>query len=269
MSERRDVPIETDALGAIRLELIGAARRRAAARRRRRQLAATVATGMLMLMAVTAVSAVSGFTTGVPVVDNVLSHEHGEQQVPDTYDGELLGAPPGVDIRPGPGGTSEALDIPWSDGSSGAKGVAYLSATGDVCFVRAAKPGRRGAADARGRAGCLAPGFISDRLTDQPAFVASVIVGEPTIVSGYAAADVETLEITGPGGPLDVQLTRLWTPNTLDAETMRVFAATADVDLGAGGIEPDASSEMMDFRNYSIRAQLKDGRAVEVDGGGF
>lgn len=268
MTERRDVPIETDALGAIRLELIGAARRRAAARRRRRQMVATVATGLTMLVAVTGVSAVSGFSTGVPVIDNVLSQEHGEQRAAPLKE-DIPAGPPGTDVRPAPGSTSDALDLRWPDGSAGAKGLAYLSMGGDVCFVRAGKPGRGGANEARGRTGCLAPQLIAERLSDQWAFVAGVIVGNPTIVSGYAASDVEAIEITGPGGPLDVQLTRLWTPNTLDAETMRVFAATADVDLGEDGISPEASSEMMDFRNYSIGVRLQDGRTVEVGDGGF
>lgn len=268
MRERRPVPIETDALGAIRLELIGAARRRAAARRRRRQLAATVATGLTMLVAVTGVSAVSGFSTGIPVIDKVLSQEHGEQRAAPLKE-DIPAGPPGTDVRPAPGSTSDALDLRWPDGSAGAKGLAYLSMGGDVCFVRAGKPGRGGATEARGRSGCMAPESIGERLTDQPAFVAGVVVGNPTTVSGYAAPDVEAIEITGPGGPLDVQLTRLWTPNTLDGVTMRVFAATGDMDLNDGGISPEASSEVMDFRNYSLRVRLQDGRTVEVDDGGF
>lgn len=269
MIERRPVPIETDALGAIRLELIGAARRRAAARRRRRQMVATVATGLTMLVAVTGVSAVSGFSTGVPVIDNVLGHQHGEQEVAGPQGGEFLAAPPGVDLRPAPGGTSEALDLPWPDGSLGAKGVGFLSMTGEVCVALASDPHRHAVARARAKTGCTSPDAIADKLTDQPAFITHVTVGDPTIVIGYAAEDVQAVHVDGPSGTFESQLTKLWTPNTPEAETMRIFAAVGDVGLGTDGISPEESGPFMDFRNYAIDVLLEDGRRVGVENGGF
>lgn len=270
MTERRDVPIETDALGAIRLELIGAARRRAAARRRRRQMVATVATGLTMLVAVTAVSAVSDWSTGIPVIDRALSLEHGEQQIAGSpTDANFAAAPPGVDIRPAPGGTSDPLDLPWPDGSLGAKGVGFLSMAGEVCVALASDPHRHAVAQARAKTGCISPHAIADKLTDQPAFITHVTVGDPTIVIGYAAEDVQAVHVDGPGGTFESQLTKLWTPNTPEAETMRIFAAVGDLELGADGISPEESDPFMDFRNYAIDVLLEDGRRVGVENGGF
>ena len=92
--------IEGDALAGLREELMRAATQRAARRRpaRRAVIVAAVVIGLLAATAATA--ALTNFTTGVPVVDELAGIESG----------------PSVELRPGPGDASEALSVPIGDG---------------------------------------------------------------------------------------------------------------------------------------------------------
>jgi hypothetical protein len=248
----RNTPIETDPLGAIRAELVGAARRRTAARRRRQRATTVVATGLMMLVSVTGASALIGGTTGVQVVDTLLdridmSQREGGQQ-----------GPPGSPAIPADLASASApIEVPWGDGTK-AIGVAYVSKGGPICFALA-KPHGEGVSEARGGVrGCISRPALTRRLADDNVYVTGVSLDETVVVRGYAAGDVEAIDVTGPSGKLGVRLGEPWEPDPSGGEVLRPFVAYASVGSGA------AAQRDVDPRDYEIVARMEDGRISEV-----
>jgi hypothetical protein len=109
--------VEADALVGLREELMRAAGRSARRRRPARRAAIVVAVVVGLLAATAATAALTDFTTGVPVVD------------------ELVGIERPGNHRPGPGDASEPLAVKMGDGTY--RVVAYLARDGGVCIVSA------------------------------------------------------------------------------------------------------------------------------------
>ena len=246
---------------AIRTDLVAAGRRRIAARRRRRgaTLAAVVVTGLLGTAAATAM--IEDYSTGVPVLDQVLAIS-AERQPPapsTNLDGEIVGPPP-FDVRPGPGGASPPLELPWGpDGSQGTGiGVAYVNRSNHICFVLVG-PERR--AD-RGGYGCTAAHIVTDWLDAAPATITTGggVDRDLSGVKGFARADVVALRFDGPDGPVEAILGEPWKPGAADARPMRPFVALFRLDTEALG--PKGTLRAM--LGGDLTVTLADGRVVEI-----
>ena len=256
---------EVDPRLTIRADLVAAARRRTASRRRRRgaTLAAIAVTGLLGTAVATA--KIEGSGTGVPVLDEVLAIS-AERQPPApnrNSAGEIVGPPP-FDVRPGPGGASPPLELPWGpDGSDGAGiGVAYVNRSDHLCFVLVGPDRRPGHS---GGVGCTAMHIVDDWLAAAPAAVATGGGADRDLgeVKGFARADVVALRYDGPNGPVDAILGEPWRPGGADAKPLRAFIALFRVDFAALGPR-EAARAVIDG---DLTATLADGRVVEIPRG--
>jgi hypothetical protein len=243
-------PIETDPLGAIRKELIGAAwRQKARADRRRRVL--TVASSMLLTLVCLAGGA-AAVGVEVPLVGDTLAglvagrQEAERQSASGEGDPTLPDSP--ADLAPGSNSHSEPIRVRWgSDGSAIA--AAYLNRQGDVCFLLA-QPG--GAATV---GGCQSPASITQRLDSGVALLLGVTDDRFVVVRGYVDAPIAKVEVRGPQGSLDVRVGAPWRPDG-QVDMIRPFVA-----VGRGGGQ---DARTLDPRNYVIEAHLPDGRTVHI-----
>jgi hypothetical protein len=250
--------VDPDPRLTIHADLVAAARRRVATRRRRRgaALAAAVVTGLLGTAAATA--KIEGSSTGVPVLDEVLeiSAERRPPAPSANRDGKVVGPPP-FDVRPGPGGASPPLELPWGPESQGTGiGVAYVNRSDHLCFVLVG-PERR--AD-RGGLGCTALHIVDDWLDSVPAAVATAGGAPPNraSVKGFARADVVALRYDGPNGPVDAILGEPWRPRLPGARPLRPFVVLFPLD-------PRASTrDTLRAIHGDLAATLADGRVVEI-----
>jgi hypothetical protein len=255
---------ETDPRQAIRADLVAAGRRRLARRRRRRgvTLAAVAVVGVLGTAG--AAAKLDGSSVGVPVIDRVIENS-AERRPPApsrNREGKIVGPPP-FDIRPGRGGASDPLEVPWgADGSAGTGiGVAYLNRSDHLCFVLVG-PKRR--ADGGGY-GCTMARIVDDWLDAAPAAIATGGGVDPdhvrlSSVKGFARADVVALRYRAPGGPVDAALGEPWRPGGADARPIRPFVALFELD--AERLGPRATVRAMS--GGRLTATLADGRVVEV-----
>jgi hypothetical protein len=252
------IPIATDPLGAIRMELVGAARRRAATRERRGRATTVVATALVTLVAVAGAGAAMNVSTGIPELDRLLgtiSAPH--RAVDDQRPPGIEGAPTAGDLRAGSANASQPLEVPWGDGSRHAVGAAFVNESGQICFALS-EPHGEGVGEARGNvSGCGLLQAFSRRLADDAALVAgSTSADGRSILSGYARPDVRSLVVSGADGPLEVELTPdTWTPDVPGGTPLRVFVA-----VGA----PAEGQQSGDLRDYAIEARLADGRTVRA-----
>lgn len=211
--------IETDALGGLREELMRAATRRHSSRSRTRR-AALVAAVVLGLLAATAGAAeLAGFTTGVPVVDELAGIESG----------------PSVELRPGPGYASEALSVPIGDGFY--KTVAYLARDGGVCVVSAERHrgGVRG-----GFGGCPPLGSIYRQIERKGASWHAYSSGpDSRTFELLVAGEVNEIRPLGQGD-WRILMTPPWTPEAPSARPLRLAVAIddEDIDVGEDGLQP-------------------------------
>jgi len=261
MSHAAAMPIATDPLGAIRMELVAAARRRTATRHRHQRVSTAAATGAATLVAVAGASAITGVGTGIQAIDELLGTVTSHQPVRLGWGGAIRSG----SIAPADSqSTSPPLAVPWGDGSHNADAVAYLTRSGTIC-IAVARPSGEGVSEAVGVGSCMLPATLSTRLADDAVLVMGTFVGDTAvIVHGYVAEDVESIEVRGPDGPLDVQLTDSWTPDAPGAEPLRVFAAVGRFDSGADGLHADEADRVMNPRKYTWRAEFRDGRIVEI-----
>jgi hypothetical protein len=244
-------PVATDPLGAIRVELVGAARRRVAARRRRRRVATVTATVVATLALAASAGALISGTTGVGAVDEFLGRV------------EVSGQGGGSD-RAGEGGPIPSL-APAASGSAsapleltdvgvpGTSLVAYVSSGGPICSVLL-RPHGEGAGEAREGWGCVAPDALSRSLAGDSVLLADVRSDGHMLVSGYAGHNVEEIDVSGPGGPFDVRMAKPWTPDVDGAATVRPFLAVGRA-TDQVATSPNA---------YVVTERLDDGRTIEV-----
>jgi len=243
--------VATDPLGAIRVELVGAARRRAAARRRRRRIVAVAATATATLILAASAAALIAGRTGVRAVDDFLGRVEASGQGGGS-DRAVAGGPVPTLMPAASGSASEPLEL-TDVGVPGTSLLAYVSSGGPICIVLL-EPHGEGAGEAREGWGCVAPAALSRSLAGDSVLIADVRSGGNTLVSGYAGDSVETIDVSGPGGPFDVRMAKPWTPDVEGAATVRPFLAVGRA-TDQGAASPSA---------YVVMERLGDGRTIEV-----
>jgi len=248
------MPIGTDPLGAIRVELVSAARRRAAARRRRQRLTTVAATALVSLISVAGAGALVAGSTGVPAIDDFLGRvDSNSESSPTVRRGQNDSLRP---VAPASSSSaSQPLEVPGPDGSESVF-VAELTSGGSICLAFS-KPHGEGAGEAREGWGCMTPDALSRSLTGEPVLLADVRAEGATTLTGYAAADVEAIALKGPGGPFVVRLGEAWQADATGAVAVRPFVAVGTgqaADIGAVG----------DLHHYSVEARMEDGQTLGV-----
>jgi hypothetical protein len=219
--------IETDALVGLREELLLAAGRRAARRRPARRAAIVVAILVGLLAATAATAALTDFTTGVPVVDELVGIEHG---LPDR-DGA-----PAADHRPGPGDATEPLAVQIGDGTY--QTVAYLARDGSICIASAERH-RGGVRGSFG--GCPSLEDVNRQIERRGAvWFGSSHGPEQRTYQLIVAGEVESVRPLGEGD-WKVPMTPPWTPEAPGARPLRLVVAIddADIDVGGDGLQQD------------------------------
>jgi hypothetical protein len=243
-----------DPLAAIRDQLVAAARGRIVRRRRRRRAALVVALLALLVAAGAAASELTGFSTGVPAVDRLLAVESG--------DGGR-----GLDLRPGTGGASDPLPAPGLTGGEGGMALAYLSRARRVCTAAAEDIGDRGVRGSFG--GCYEPADLTRRL-ERRGVVLTGMSGSPDdrTYSGHAAGDVVAVRLLLPGGPVEAELTKPWTPRAPGGEPQRFFVGVdeRDVDVGGDGVQDDEMA-LISPRPPRLELEYADGEVRKVKPG--
>jgi hypothetical protein len=234
--------VETDALGGLREELMRVARRRASRRRPPRRALVIAALVGALLAATAAAAALTDFSTGVPVVDELVGIESG----------------PGGHLRPGPGDASEALLVPMGDGVY--RTVAYLARDGGVCIVYAER--HRGGV--RGGFGGCPP---LDGLTRQVERRGGALQGashglDERTFQYIIDGDVESIRPLGKGD-FRVLMTPPWTPEAPGARPLRLVVVIDDADLGGletGDLPPEAHNQP------SLELTYRDGHQRVLEG---
>lgn len=238
------MPVATDALGAIRVELVAAARRRAVARQRRRRIATVTAVAASTLVMAAGAGALIAGSTGIESIDRHLGFVESS-----TRGGGGLPARAVPRITPKQGTATMPLY-----GTAGVVAVAYVGKDGDVCTATS-KPHGEGAGEAREGWGCMTPDALSRSLAGGAAFISSVATLDDVVLVGFTRPNVESLSIRGAGGDFEVKLGDPWTPQTDGAVSTRAFVA-----VGKSG----GADAVGDPRGYSIEARMEGGRTVTV-----
>jgi hypothetical protein len=228
--------VESDALGSLREELMRAATRVPAGRRRAHRAVVVVAIVVALLAATAGAAELTGFTTGVPAVDELIGVETNTPRP---------GAETGADHRPGPGSATEALAVPMGDGTY--QTVAYLARDGSVCVASAER--HRGSV--RGTTGGCPPLDDVNRQVERRGgvwFGSAIGADERSnnfIVDGEAEA-VRPLD----KGDWTVLMTRPWTPQAAGARPLRLVVTIDETDIGnpddglqKGELTPDAYNQ--------------------------
>jgi hypothetical protein len=219
--------VETDALGALRAELVRAGRR-AGTRRRRRRRAATLLAAALGLLALAAgAAAVANFSTGVPAVDELLEREAPSAPVP--------GEAPRLDTRPGPGAASEPLTV--SLGGTH-QAVAYLSRDGHICTATADhhRGGVRGS-----YGGCLPVDMVNRHVENSGGIWSGSAIGADSRTNFFLVdGEVESIRALG-DGDWTVRMTPPWTAEAPDTRALRLVVVIDDADVGNpdDGLQPN------------------------------
>lgn len=232
--------VETDALAALRDELTRAAARRAAPRRPARRIAIAVAMIVGLLAATAGAAELTGFTTGVPVVDELVGIES-----TTTSPGEA----PRADHRPGPGDATEPLAVRMGDGPY--QTVAYLARDGSICIVSAER--HRGGV--RGSTGGCPPLEDVNRRVERRGAVwyGSSHGPERRTYELLVGGEVESVRPLGEGD-WRVLMTSPWTPQARGARALRLVVVVdeRDIDLPETGF-PEL--ELTDAGGSTRRAQ--------------
>jgi hypothetical protein len=200
--------VETDALAGLREELMRAALRRAARRRpaRRAVIAAAIVAGLLAATA--GAAELTGFTTGVPAVD------------------ELIGIDDSPNHHPGPGDATKPLSVPIGDGVY--QTVAFLARDGSVC-IRSAERHRGGVRGGGG--GCPPLGTIYRQIERKGASWHGSSSGPDSRTYELLVAG-EVSEIRPLGhGDWRILMTPPWTPEAPGARALRLAVAIDDEDI--------------------------------------
>jgi hypothetical protein len=233
--------VDRDALAALRAELVRAAGRRSAKRRTARRRVVVVAVAALLVAATGATAALTEFSTGVPVVDELAGIESG----------------PSVELRPGPGDASEALLVPMGDGVY--KTVAYLARDGGVCVVSAERH-RGGVRGSFG--GCPAlKGLLRRVERSGGAWGGSSHGVDERTYQLLVAGEVRSIRALGEGA-WKVLMTPPWTPEAPGARPLRLVVAIdeADLALEATDFPPEA------YRRPRLELTYGDGRTRIIEG---
>jgi hypothetical protein len=209
--------VETDALAALRAELLSAAGRNRSRRRRNRRLLVAVAIIVGLLAATAATATIADFSTGVAAVDELLAIERS----PGT-----LGGVPRLDIRPGPGPASEPLSVPIGDDIY--KTVAYLSRDRSICISSANRDRGR----VRGSSGgCLTIGMVNRAVKRKGGIWSGGSRGtDQRTTEMLVGARVESARPLG-RGDWTVLMTPPWSPRAPGARPLRLMVVIDGADL--------------------------------------
>ena len=210
--------VERDALGAVRAELVTAAGRRIAKRRSTRRRAVVLAVVALLLAATAATAALTHFSTGVPVVDELLDIDATEPH------------------RPGPGSASEALPVRIGDGTY--QTVAYLARDGSICIASAER--HRGSVRG-GFGGCPPLADVNRRVERRGAvWYGSTHGPDQRTYQLIVAGELASVRPLG-DGDWKVLMTPPWTPQAPGARALRLVVAIdeRDIDVGRDGVQDD------------------------------
>jgi hypothetical protein len=210
--------VETDALAGLRDELMRAAARRRPSRRRGRRAATVVAIAVGLLAGTAGAAELTGFSTGVEEIDELIGVERGLLQPPGS---------PFPDRTLGAGGATEPLLVPMGDGTY--KMVAYLSRRGDVCVVYADR--HRGGV--RGGGGGCPPLEDLNRTVERrgAAWQGSSHGLDSRTNQFIVDGRVEAIRPLGEGD-WEVLMTPPWTPEAPNARPLRLVVVIDDRDLG-------------------------------------
>jgi hypothetical protein len=219
--------IRTDALAGLRDELMRAATRRHSSRRRTRRAGVAAAIVVGLLAATAGAAELTGFTTGVPAVD------------------ELLNVDVGPSHRPGLGDASDPLVVP--EGNHRTNVVAYRARDGSIC-VATADFHRNSVRGSFG--GCPSLQVVNRRIERQAAiWFGSAIGGDRRVNRFLVAGGVRTVQALGEGD-WNVLMTAPWTPHGRDGRPLRLVAVIDDADIGnpddgvqMGELTPDAYNQ--------------------------
>jgi hypothetical protein len=239
--------VQSDPIGALRLELVDAARRQVARRRKRRRTA-TIGAALLALLAVAAgASALSEFSTGVPAVDDLL-----EVEAPSLMDEPT-------------GDATEPLPVPTNDGT--AHSVAFLSREGTVCQVEAERHPRIEGSVRGGGGGCL-PAADMARMLDRHGvrWAGSSLGADRRVFHGFADGDIERIRVPGEAASAEVRITEPWTPRTEGGQALRLFVVIdeRDIDVGGDGLQVD-EQDLIPMGMPTIEVTYADGRTEMIE----
>jgi hypothetical protein len=169
----------------------------------------------------------TGFTTGVPVVDELVGIES-----TTTSPGEA----PRADHRPGPGDATEPLAVRMGDGTY--QTVAYLARDGSICIVSAERH-RGGVRGSTG--GCPPIEDVNRRVERRGAVWYGFTRGpEQRIYELLVGGEVESLRALG-AGDWRVLMSAPWTPQAPGARALRLVVVSdeRDIDVGGDGVQED------------------------------
>jgi hypothetical protein len=238
--------IETDALAGLRDELMRAAARRRSSRRRARRTAIVAAIVAGLLAATAGAAELTGFTTGVPAVDELLDRE-GPTSSPS--------GPPRLDVRPGPGPASEPLTVPEGDHTVAT--VAYLTRDGNICTASADahRGGVRG-----GYGGCSGTvEHVNRRVERHGGMWAGASLGvDQRTYEFLVDADVVSVRPRGPGD-WRVLMTSPWTAQAPDARALRFVVVIDDADLDAAELDGKVLGPRLELTYEDGRTRVLEG----------
>jgi len=227
-----------------------AAGTRSARRRRGRRAAIAVAIVIGLVAATAGAAELTGFTTGVPAVDELLDRE---------APSPAPGGTPRLDIRPGPGPASEPLSVP--EGDHMVATVAYLTRDGNICTASADRHrgGVRG-----GYGGCS--GAVEDvnrRVARRGGMWAGSALGFDSRTNTFLVdGDVESVRVLG-AGDWTVKMTPPWTAQAQGARPLRLLVVIDAADIGgdrSGDLPPEA------YDQPSLELTYGDGHTRLLDG---
>ena len=211
--------VEADALGALRSELLSAATRTTSRRRRNRRIAVALAIVVSLTAATAGAAELTGVTTGVPVVD------------------QLVGVDDSPNHQPGPGDATKPLAVPMGDGVY--QTVAFLARDGSVCIRSAER--HRGSVRGGG-GGCPALEDVYRQIERRGASWHGSSYGpDRRTFELRVAGEVDEIRPLGQGD-WRILMTPPWTPAAPGARPLRLAVAIDDedieFDIGARGSLP-------------------------------
>lgn len=244
--------VESDALGALRAELVGAGRRAVTRRRRRRRAATLLAAALALLALAAGAAAVANFSTGVPAVDELLNRE-----APSAPPGEV----PRLDVRPGPGPASDPLPVSLGGDH---QAVAYLSRDGHICTATADhhRGGVRGS-----YGGCLPVDMVNRQVERRGGIWDGSAIGVDSRTNFFLVdGEVESVRPLG-DGDWTVRMTPPWTAEAPDARPLRLVVVIDDADIG--NPDDDLQPNELPPRAYdepTLELKYGDGRTLVREG---
>jgi hypothetical protein len=213
---------------------------------RRRALLLVAALLGVLVVAGSAI-AISGSSTGIPAIDDLL----------DKASRPALEAPPfapGRDVRPVPG----SISAPLAFDSDGIRftAVGFRSRNGMICSAQvdsAATPERP-----TGGVGCLSERLLRKALDDSPVHVFAGGGGAHQAFQGFARADVVGLALADAGAHGNVGLSEPWKPEPWAGEPIRFFYAIVPAT------EAEGSNDAAPWHVLPLKATMANGDSVEI-----